>query len=199
MSTVALSRPTPLCRRLEQMAPSVAASRVVQGLARHGFTIPQIVAMTGTTVDEVRGLQAGRKRFVEAGRDAHIRAAGERVRLDVLPAGAGASWTRAYARRKGWMPLAAWDPDTIGDPEALPNLGMPGGEVVDEVAVERALSGVRTALNEPERALAVRAGLARGWSVSAVAGLLGISVPYARSYAEHGVAPSKVRKRAGVA
>ncbi len=163
------------------MVPAVAAIRIAQGLTRHGYPAAVIAAMADVPLPVVRRLQAGRYRLVDPAHDRAVRLLGGRVRLDVLPSGPSANTARAHARRLGWMPLAAWDDDTIGDPDALPDLGMPGDDLVDEVAVERALAGERIALNEPERATAVQAGLARGIPVTAVAKLLGLNVSAVRA------------------
>ncbi len=100
------------------MAPAVAATRIVQGMARHGFTSDEIADMAGVPVWVVQKLLAGHKRQVLAVYAHAIRVAGDRVRLDVVPSGPSADRSRAAACRKGWVPLAAWD--DIADPDARP-------------------------------------------------------------------------------
>lgn len=48
---------------------------------------------------------------------------------------------RRAAAAAGWVPPLAWDDETIDDPHAQPDLGGPGNDVVDEVAIRRALDG----------------------------------------------------------
>lgn len=178
-----------------RIVPAVAAIRIAQGLARHGFTADDIAAMAGVSLRLVRDLQAGTKRQVFRSRDAQLRAAADRVRLDVARTGYAADRARAAARRHGWAPLTAWDDDALGDPQAQPALGMPDADVVDELVVEQALAGERVALNDPERALAVRMALARGLTVSAAAELLRMNVSTTRSFAETGLSPRQLRLR----
>lgn len=59
--------------------------------------------------------------------------------------------TLRAAARKGLAPPACWDEDTIDDPAAQPAWGAVGAVVLDEVAIERALSGVPTELTRAER------------------------------------------------
>ncbi len=175
--------------RPELLVPAVAAIRTAQGLTRHGYPAAAIADMAEVPVTAVRMLHAGRKRLILPRIERPVRMLGMRVRLDVLPSGPSANTARAQARRRNWMPLAAWDESTIGDPDALPDLGMPGDDFVDEVAVERALAGVPVALNKPERACAVQAALARGLTESAAAVLLRMNLSTFRSFAEHGMSP----------
>lgn len=62
--------------------------------------------------------------------------------LSAMPAPGtiGSRRAKAHARRHGWMPPAAWD-DDIDDPAAIPNVGGDGADIVDEVAVQRAVRG----------------------------------------------------------
>jgi hypothetical protein len=75
---------------------------------------------------------------------------------------------RTIARKSGWAPPAAWDDETIDDPDAEPNLGDPDADVVDEVLIERALHGERTQLSPANRLHAVATGRRRGMPLTAI-------------------------------
>src|ERR1041384_6683172 len=63
--------------------PSLAATRIVQGLARHGFGTAGIAAMSGLSERVVKALQAGRQPTVLRSSDEALRRVADRVRLDV--------------------------------------------------------------------------------------------------------------------
>lgn len=71
---------------------------------------------------------------------------------------------RALAARRGWVPPLAWD--DIDHPDARPWQPTPGGEdLVDEVAVERALRGDRrVVLTRAERHAVIDHALDAGWT-----------------------------------
>ena len=58
------------------------------------------------------------------------------------------------AKRNGWAPPLAWD--DIDDPDERPNLGAAADRGVDEVLVQRALSGQQVKANRAERAEIIR-------------------------------------------
>jgi hypothetical protein len=81
---------------------------------------------------------------------------------------------RRRAVRKGWAPPAAWD--DIDDPNAKPDLGgEPDPDYVDEVKVQRALRGFRTDLSDAELVATVRAGTARGTSLTGMCDRLSVN------------------------
>lgn len=81
---------------------------------------------------------------------------------------------RRYAHRQGWADTAYWDDyegvRDIDDPDAaVQPVEDPDPTLVDWVAVDRALRGVRICLTPAERVAAVQIGLARGmrgWRVA---------------------------------
>lgn len=75
---------------------------------------------------------------------------------------------RLVAARKGWPPPLAWDEDRIDDPRA--EVEAPDADdVVDEVAVNRFLSGVEITLTRSERAAAAARLAADGHRHHAIA------------------------------
>jgi len=80
--------------------------------------------------------------------------------------------TRRRAERADWPPPIAWDDDMIDDPLAQPwdNKEPLSTDVIDEVAVERAMRGEAVRLTTAEKAVVVHRLLARpGSSVTSVA------------------------------
>lgn len=75
---------------------------------------------------------------------------------------------RSRAHAAGYAPPLAWDDDTIDDPEARPDLGDPSADVVDEVAIHRALAGDRVRLTRTEVFGAVAAGRANCLSAAQI-------------------------------
>lgn len=76
-----------------------------------------------------------------------------------------------YARERFWFPPLAWD--EIDDPTSEPDwshfLGDETTEVVDEIAIERALNGDRSVrLTKAERAEAIRRWTRRGGTINAL-------------------------------
>jgi hypothetical protein len=81
--------------------------------------------------------------------------------------------TRTYATKLGYAPPIAWDYDTIDDPDAQPMAECP--VEVDEVAVQRALSGDRPeTLRRPELIEAIRVGHTQGLDDHEIAERLGL-------------------------
>jgi hypothetical protein len=165
---------------VRRVVEATAATRICQGLARHGYTAEQIVEMSGIGERLVRELQSGRKRTVLLSRDERLRKAVTRVRLDVPPQGFAATCARRNALRHGWAPLAAWDDETIDNPGAGPDLGAALDDAVDEVAVARAVKGERLRLTEAEEVEALRLGVHQGEPLSVVSNRLGINYAGAR-------------------
>lgn len=76
------------------------------------------------------------------------------------------------AQERGWLPPLAWDDDTIDDPTAAPDTGRGGGPVVDEVAIEQALTGRRVVLTKAELNVAIRVATDRQLSARRIGELL---------------------------
>lgn len=89
--------------------------------------------------------------------------------------GPSATRARRWAQREGWAPPLAWDDDTIDDPDARPDLGDTDTDLIDEVAIERALEGERIRLTDAELEHAVAVGLVRGMSRYTIAAALHVN------------------------
>lgn len=86
---------------------------------------------------------------------------------------AAAQKTAARARAAGWLPPEAWDDDLDDDDdEKKSEPGPPDQDDVDQVAVERAMSGQRVQLTPAERRAAVAQLTRRGISARRIAELL---------------------------
>ncbi|MFF3867379.1 hypothetical protein [Micromonospora sp. NPDC001898] len=90
--------------------------------------------------------------------------------------------TRKRAQRAGYPSPLAWDEHTIDDANARPDYGS-DSDVVDEVAIRRALAGERVPLTPAERDCAFRVGMARGLTAHAVGNRLHLSGETARRIA----------------
>lgn len=86
--------------------------------------------------------------------------------------------TRAVhlAQRRGWAPPLAWDDELIDDPAATPQLDVEAsGDVVDEAAVQRAVSGDRSVrLSAADKDEAVKRLHGRGLLDSGIGIVLGL-------------------------
>lgn len=91
---------------------------------------------------------------------------------NVYPAGTAALRARLSAKRNGYLPPMAWDEDTIDDPTAKP--AVPDGDVVDVVAVKRALDGKTVQLSPAETDAAVAMLVQRGDSNAMIYKKIGV-------------------------
>lgn len=142
--------------------------RRLQALAVEGWSIIRLAELTGLSERSVYAALYARRR-VQVGTARAVAAVYERCAGHGGPddgrniAGRGA--------RRGWHDSYAWPDQSIDDPAAQPQLTDP--QHVDQVAVDRALAGDDTVtLTDPEKAAAVRQGLARGINAHALARLL---------------------------
>lgn len=76
-----------------------------------------------------------------------------------------------YAQRHGWLPAMAWDDIDNDDEPAATD----GDIIVDEVAVDLALTGERVRMTREERHLAIHRARALGYSLEETAQLLGVT------------------------
>jgi len=89
---------------------------------------------------------------------------------------AGVEQARTFARQHGWLPPRAWD-DIDSDPDSDEqdlDIEEPA-DLLDEIAVERAMQGDRVRLTGAERDEAIARLTARGVSACRIAELLGTS------------------------
>lgn len=152
------------------MPTSIGLRRRVQALARMGWTAEDVAARAGTTAGSLRTLAT-------ANRAPSFRYAARVFAVYVELADTVGPSTRAAvcARTRGYPPPAAWD-DDIDDPSAVP-LCAPDAELVDEVAVQRVLSGHahHGTLTEAERVRMVSLHMAHGGTPTSLAKLMGAS------------------------
>ncbi|PWJ23301.1 Homeodomain-like domain-containing protein [Branchiibius hedensis] len=146
----------------EDFVPAVGARRRIEALQAIGHSSTTIAeAMAGgATADVVRNIKGHPGAWIS--RTNHERALRAYERLWDTP---GTSrQTLGAARRLGFAPPLAWDDDTIDDPGGQPWSGEETHDLVDEVAVLRAVAGDRVGLTVTERAEAVRRLAATGLS-----------------------------------
>jgi plasmid maintenance system antidote protein VapI len=172
--------------------PAVGAMRRVQALAALGWSCAAQGRASGIHPATVWDIAAGnRQRITE---DTFDKVCALFERWSATP---GASRTTvAAARRRGWLPPLAWG--DIDDPAEVPDLGESDADIVDEVAVELALSGEMVPLTDAELVAAVHVGVARGVSRERLAELLHVDHRAVRAIAGGEVPPrlsSLVRRR----
>lgn len=144
--------------------PAVGARRRLQALARIGYSAAAVAVEVGCDQHYLQHLRGGWTKRISRRLHDQIDQA-----YDTLQDTPGPSQiTRRRASRADWPPPAAWG-DNIDDPAAMP-WDLP--EVVDEVAVERAMGGWPVPLTHAERREAVKRLSARGISRSQIAELL---------------------------
>jgi DNA-binding CsgD family transcriptional regulator len=142
--------------------PSLGVSRRVQALAAIGWSLTEQGRRLGMPLQYVWELSVGRHRTVSAGTAERVIALFDQ--LSGTPGGSARA--RTAAARNGWLPPLGWE-DIDGDcavEEPEPDHGD-----VDELAVERALSGERIRLTDAELLAAAQIGVARGlqpWHVA---------------------------------
>lgn len=152
------------------MRPVIGSARRVQALTAIGWSFTEQGRRCGMHTQQVWELAWRKSPLVSVATADRIH-----VLFEELSATPGPS-TRARnaAVKHGWLPPLAWDdPD---DPDEQPLVDVEEGEdVVDEVAVARALQGQRVKLTDAETAEALRIGQARGEALSAITVRLGIN------------------------
>ncbi|MEW5658295.1 hypothetical protein ABGT92_23615 [Streptomyces cinereoruber] len=112
-------------RLAEEPAPGVyldanGSVRRLQALAAIGYSGRVIALQIGTTEARIHKIMGGKQRFVRHKVASRINAL--YVELSSKPAPPGRSRTRVikHAADNGYAPPTAWDPDTIDDPDAIP-------------------------------------------------------------------------------
>lgn len=158
-------------RRAGDYVPAVGARRRIEALQAIGHSSSTIAeamgpAVTGAAVCHIKN-QPGER----ISRDTYDRVV---CAYSLLWDHPGTSrHTLNAARRLGFASPLAWDDDSLDDPAAVPMLGRDDQDVVDEVAVRRAMGGERLRLTQTERVEVVRRLAARGLSDNRIAGQLG--------------------------
>jgi hypothetical protein len=151
--------------------------RRVQGMWALGHSSTTIIAESGGKLDRQQVVRFCQQKHITPGhRDLIVCAYGK---LIVRP---GASWrTRERALAAGYPLPVQWGAD-IDDPDAVPEPlePDPDGGVVDEDAIELALSGRLVPLNDQELIAAVQIGTAREVGPWTLAQLLGVDARVVR-------------------
>lgn len=97
-----------------RLRPALATHRRLRALMANGWSLRALGAELGVTKDAVKlTLHVTR---VTAATEQKVAALAERLWNTPGPS----ARTRAFAARQGWLPLAWWDEDRIGDPDYDP-------------------------------------------------------------------------------
>ncbi|MDM4721135.1 hypothetical protein QTQ03_16580 [Micromonospora sp. WMMA1363] len=154
---------------------ATGARRRLQALGAIGWDQSTLGPRIGWQVGAINLIVRGRRTRIEQATNERIHQMYEELSATPAPDGYASKVARRAAQRNGWVPPLAWDDDTIDDPHAQPNLGDPTGDLVDEVAVRRALAGDRIRLTPAEKVHAFRAGYTAGMTTNAIAAALHLS------------------------
>ncbi|WFE45326.1 hypothetical protein [Verrucosispora sp. WMMD1129] len=148
-------------------------ARRLQALTALGHPVVKLAAELGVSGQSVRRWRRRRYPDISAVRAQAIRDLYDR--LSHIPG--TCQRTRDEATRNGWHGPLVWDDDTIDDPTAQPDLGNSSADddLIDEIAVDLALTGQQVRLTRAERDRAIAVGLARGLTSAAIADRLHIS------------------------
>lgn len=146
--------------------------RRLRALVAIGYTETELSAHLGMLMGNFSPLIHGRRPRVTAATYAATRALFDQLWNQPLT-GAKADRARRLARRNGWFGPLAWD--DIDDPGEQPNAQGPAadGPLIDEMAIDLALSGVEVKLSSAERRVAVQRLHAERWSDGRIAETIG--------------------------
>jgi lambda repressor-like predicted transcriptional regulator len=163
------------------MRPALGSARRVQALTAIGWSFTEQGRRCGMHTQQVWEIAWLRSQLVTVGTADRIHDLFEELSATPGPSGRA----RNTAVKHGWLPPLAWDdPD---DPDEQPATDNDcGPDVVDEVAVARALQGQRVKLTDAETAVVLRTGRQRGQALSAITGRLGINYGKARHLVDAG-------------
>ena len=153
---------------------ATGTQRRLQALAARGWSIPQLALRSELPARTLR--RALSSDSITAASARAVRELYEHLQHTPAPRRtpqehATARKTAARARAAGWLPPQAWDDDIDDDGEHC-EPGPPDQDVLDQVAVERAMSGQRVPLTPAERRAAVAQLTRRGLSARRIAELL---------------------------
>lgn len=141
--------------------------RRLQALAFMGWETAEISHRTGVSRPTLSAIRAGRRPGVNITTARRVAQAYELLAMQPGPD----RLTALEAREQGWAPPLAWD-DIDEEDGQLPL--EPAAEVLDEVALQRAMAG-QSAATGSTRIEAVRRLTEAGESAATIAGLLGVS------------------------
>lgn len=155
-------------RQPPALIPAVGTTRRLQALVAIGYCWTHLANRLGVSTKCVRIWGLHPEARVTRGTHHRVRAL-----FTALSDSPGPSrYARTVAARYGFAVPAAWDDGAIDDPNWTPAPLDSPDTIVDEVAIDRALSGERIRLNRLEQHHAVHVGLARGLTRQAVADAL---------------------------
>lgn len=167
------ARPTPPAGFVD----ALPSARMVRALFATGWSMPALAARLGWHAQQLWEVADYKHAVVSVSTDRKIRDLFEE--LSATPGGSVKA--RNVAAQRGWLPPLAWD--DIDDPNEKPRLDGDGGDLVDEVAIHRALNGDRVRLTPTERHHAIHVAVARGVPATKAGKVLGLSGSTARHYA----------------
>lgn len=169
---------------------ATGSRRRLQALGVLGWSSLALAAQTSLTERTLRGVLTANA--VSVATASEIVRLYEQLRSRQPPSRSGAERDQAVARARqarasGWLPPQAWD-DIDSDPDepATEEDLEPGpGEPMDEVAIERAMSGEPVTLTAAERREAIARLTERGRSAQRIAELLHVSHRAVVRWREH--------------
>lgn len=174
-------QPNPALRSIDSTIDATGTRRRTQALVALGWTLTEQATRLGRTIHNHKYVLTTDRVTIRTAR--LVAGLYDDLSTVTPPASIGVTRAKRWAQRNQWAPPMAWDDDTIDDPNARPDLGDTDEQLVDLVAVERALGGERVRLTRAERDEAFRVGLARGLTPYAIGRLLNLSADTYRALA----------------
>jgi hypothetical protein len=154
------------------LVDATGSRRRIQALAALGWPYRRIAEVGGFESAQVYTLT--RATVVHKDTAAKVAAVYDRLSMQVPRPSSSTTRARKAAARKGWLPPLAWDDETIDDPAAEPAMAE-SEDIVDEVAVQRALSGDRPdTLHRAELIETIHVAHSRGLDDRQIAARLGM-------------------------
>ncbi|GAA2608430.1 hypothetical protein GCM10010399_44080 [Dactylosporangium fulvum] len=155
------------------MVDITGTSRRLQALVAIGYTISDLSDRLGyKNMQQVWEWTRRRQSAVAQSSADKVRDLYERLSGTPGPS----SRARANAQRNEWLPPLAWEDVDVDNPDAMPELGESGDEIVDEEAISRVLAGKLPfkQLRDAEKIALFREHLA-DWTFNPIMSLLGMS------------------------
>jgi len=140
---------------VQKTIDSTGTRRRLQALTAMGWTQDQIAKEVGCSRAAINKLVKRTYRQVYSGTALRIQQAYDRISMTPGPS----NISRAKARQFGYLPPLCWDDDTIDDPKAKPYrppYRFVLDKEIDEVLVQRAMSGQPVKATKAERLEIIR-------------------------------------------
>lgn len=154
---------------------STGTRRRIQALMLLGYTASDIGALAGLSRHAIYNLtRASVRPQVERPHAEAIARLYDKLWDKPAPDSHGARYVSRQSQKRGYVPPLAWDEGSIDDPEAQPNTSGDESNVIDFVAVERAVAGMDVQLTDAELEAAAAALMRTGVSRTMVTKRLGI-------------------------